>query len=50
MTFKNTKALKTSQALLGPREKLLGGAGFYVEIFFPKPENGLKHGFSRAKV
>jgi hypothetical protein len=31
---------------LGPREKLLGRAAFYREIFFPKLENGFKTGFS----
>jgi hypothetical protein len=31
---------------LEPRERLLGRAGFYREIFFPKLENGFKTGFS----
>jgi hypothetical protein len=31
--FKNTKIFKTSQKSFGPREELLGRAGFYIEIF-----------------
>jgi hypothetical protein len=45
----------THQPPLGPkakriREKLMGRAGFYTEIFFPKFENYFKTDFSRAEV
>jgi hypothetical protein len=32
------------------RKKFLGRAGFHIEIFFPKFENGFKTGFSRTGV
>ena len=35
---------------LGPREKLLGRAGFLLYIFFPESENNFKPGFLRVKV
>jgi hypothetical protein len=36
--------------ILGPREKLLGRAGFHMEIYFPKPENKFKSNFFKAAV
>jgi hypothetical protein len=44
------KTLKNPQTSLGPREKLWGRVGFYIEIFFLKSENDFKSDFSRAKV
>jgi hypothetical protein len=48
--FKNTKTSKTSQISLGLREKLLGGAGLVLQIFFPKSENNFGCGFLRVKA
>jgi hypothetical protein len=48
--FESTKFLKTSQNLLGPREKCLGRAGLVLQIFSPKSDNNFKSNFSKVKV
>jgi hypothetical protein len=48
--FKNANFSKTHQTHLGPREKLLGRAGFHTEVSSSKPENDFKTGFLGAKV